>query len=66
MSATHGSLIIGFDFSKGPDKSILIVGTKHEETSVDILNAFMGKEAIDLYEKLVTVKKPVEETEHDS
>ena len=48
------SLIIGVDFSKRD--GVLIVG-RQKNGEVTIINAFQGKEAFDIYEKLITVKK---------
>ena len=36
---------------------VLIVGRKRSNESVKIINAFEGKEAIDIYENLTTVNK---------
>lgn len=47
------SLLIGVDFSD-EDTGVLIVGEKQEGVEVKIINAFQGKEAHELYEKLVT------------
>lgn len=49
------SLIIGVDFSERDD-GVLIVG-RQKNGEVTIINAFQGKEAFDIYEKLITVKK---------
>lgn len=49
------SLIIGVDFSKRDD-GVLIVG-RQKNGEVTIINAFQGKEAFDIYEKLITIKK---------
>ena len=50
------SLLVGVDFTNGEDSSILIVGRKRPNQSVDIINAFQGKEAEELYKKLVGKK----------
>lgn len=52
------SIIVGFDSTNG-DNSVLIVGRKNiNKNRIDIINAFEGKEAEDLYLKLTTpVKK---------
>lgn len=50
------SLIIGVDFSERDDEGILIVG-RQKNGEVTIINAFQGKEAFDIYEKLISVKK---------
>lgn len=57
MNDTHGSLIVSWDFSHNEDKHILLVGGKTPKKDVEIINAFQGKEAHDIYEKLTTVKK---------
>lgn len=36
------------------DKPILIVGQKRPNQSVDIINAFQGDKATELYQKLIT------------
>lgn len=53
---TTDSLLIGFDFSKGKDVGVLVVGRKRLNQSVEIINAFQGKEAEDIYEMLTTQK----------
>lgn len=51
----HGSLIIGYDFSN-KDDGVLIVGIKHPNQEVDIINAFQGKEAANIFTQLITKK----------
>ena len=48
-----GSCIVSWDFSNGKDKSILLVGVKTEGDMVKLVNAFQGREAEDLYKKLM-------------
>ena len=50
------SLLIGVDFTNGEDVGVLIVGRKRPNQSVDIINAFQGKEAEELYNKLIGKK----------
>lgn len=50
------SLIVGVDFTNGEDVGVLIVGRKLPNQSVDIINAFQGKEAEELYNKLIGKK----------
>lgn len=50
------SLLIGVDFTRGEDTGILIVG-RQTAGVVNIVNAFQGQEAADIYRKLITVKK---------
>lgn len=49
-------LLVSVDFTQGEDTGILIVG-RQKNGKVDIVNAFQGQEAIDVYKKLITVKK---------
>ena len=51
------SLLIGFDRETPASDPVLIVGRKRMNESVDIINAFEGKEALDIYEKLTIVNK---------
>lgn len=53
----NDSLIVGFDFTNGIDEGILIVGHKDPRKDVEIINAFQGEEAYDLYLKLITKKE---------
>lgn len=57
MSKKTGSLIIGYNFSKDENNGILIVGTRTKGQNTDIVNVFQGKEAKDIFERLITVKK---------
>lgn len=54
------TLLIGVDFTHGPDADVLIVGRKKDDEAVDIVNAFQGQEARDLYAKLITQKKKLQ------
>ena len=47
-------LLVGVDFAKGEDKGVLIVGRNKEKIGVEIINAFRGEEALDIYRKLIT------------
>ncbi len=48
-------LLVSVDFTQGDDTGVLIVG-RQTEGKVNIVNAFQGQEAIDIYKKLITVK----------
>lgn len=48
--------LVSVDFSHGTDAGIMLVG-KQTKGDVDIINAFQGEEAWDIYQKLVTIKK---------
>ena len=55
------SLLVGVDFTNGEDVGVLIVGRKRPNQSVDIINAFQGKEAEELYNKLIGKKGVLKE-----
>jgi hypothetical protein len=59
MTNTNGAYIVSWDFSHGEDVDVLIVG-EQKNGVMNIINAFQGKEARDIYEKLSTVKKAEE------
>lgn len=50
------SLLVGVDFTNGEDVGVLLVG-RQENGVIKISNAFQGQEAIDIYKKLINVKK---------
>ena len=49
----HGSLLVGYSFSDNGDIPVLIVGKKNPRQSVEVINAFEGDEAVELFKKLV-------------
>lgn len=49
-------LLVSVEFTQGEDAGVLIVG-RQKNSKVDIVNAFHGQEAIDIYKKLITVNK---------
>ena len=59
MQNTAKSIIVGYDCTNGRDKSVLIVGEKKKGLAVDIINAFQGLEAEELWLKLTTKKEDV-------
>lgn len=50
-------VLVAFNPSNGIDNCVLIVGRKNSKGGTDIINAFQGPEAKELYEKLVTKKE---------
>ena len=50
------TVLVGFDHSHG-DPAVLIVGRKAPRDNVQIINQFQGKEAEELYQKLVGEEK---------
>ena len=55
MTNTTGSYIVAWDFSHN-DKGVLIVG-EQKKGAMNIINAFEGEEAYDIYKRLSTVKE---------
>lgn len=48
-------ILVSVDFRPGKeDVGVLIVGRKRPNESVEIINAFQGAEAMELYKKLTT------------
>jgi hypothetical protein len=57
MKPLTDTLLVSIDSSTDGDETVLLVGRKRLNESVEIVNAFQGKDAMDLYKQLVTVKK---------
>lgn len=53
---SNGSIIVSWDFSNGKDNSILLVG-QQKNGVVNVINAFQGEEAEELYKRLVVPRK---------
>ncbi len=51
------ALLVSVDISRGKDHAILLVGRKHKNQIVDIVNAFQGEEALRIYEDLLRREK---------
>lgn len=61
MRVTDSILVsVDFDMQGGADTAVLIVGKKKKGESIDILNAFQGDEAMELWNKLTGSGKEVE------
>lgn len=56
MDKEYGSVIVSWDFSNGDDANILIVGRQSIKGQIDIISAFQGEEAIDIYNMLCMKK----------
>lgn len=57
---TSNTLLVGFDFHRGVDAGFIIVAQKLANEHINIINTISGKEAFDIYEKLISVKKGVD------
>ena len=55
MDKLEDTLLVGISFSE-KDTGVLIVGRKRKDHAIDIVNAFQGEEALELYKKLTTKK----------
>ena len=47
------SILVSVDFSNKNDTGVMVVGRKRMNQSVEIINAFQGDEARELYERLI-------------
>ena len=56
MTNLSDTLLVSISFSD-KDTGVFIVGRKRKNQSIEIVNAFQGDEALDLYKKLVTQKE---------
>ena len=56
MTNLSDTLLVSISFS-AQDTGVLIVGRKRKNQSIEIVNAFQGDEALELYKKLVTQKE---------
>ena len=52
----NDTLLVSTDFSNS-DTGVLVVGRKKPNQAVEIVNAFQGEEALNLYKMLTTVKE---------
>lgn len=50
------TILVSVDLADNDDTGVLIVGRKRMNQSVEIINAFQGEEAKELYKKLITKK----------
>lgn len=56
MTNLSDTLLVSISFSD-KDTGVLVVGRKRKNQSIDIINAFKGEEALELYKKLITQKE---------
>lgn len=64
MKGKSDTILVSFDYIHG-DIPVLIVGRRGNEKEIDVINAFEGEEAKDLYQKL-TKKKFEKEKIHEN
>ena len=56
MTNLSDTLLVSISFSD-QDTVVLVVGRIRKNQSIEIINAFQGDEALELYKKLVTQKE---------
>ena len=61
MTNLSDTLLVSISFSD-KDTGVLVVGRKRNNQSIEIVNAFQGDEALELYKKLVTKKEKSNES----
>lgn len=54
---TTDTVLVSFDFTHGVDKSVLVVGRQLPRHSDEVINAFQGEEAYELWKKLTTKRE---------
>lgn len=54
---TTGSVVVAYDHKSDTDTAVLIVGQKTPNVDIQIINAFEGEEAKELWNKLTTRKE---------
>ena len=47
------SILVSYVENKDPEKSVLVIGKKRINQSAEIINAFQGSEATELWKKLI-------------
>lgn len=56
-NVTNDAIIVSVDFTHGVESGVLVVGRKRPNETAEIINAIQGQEAMDLYNRLVTLVK---------
>ena len=57
MDKISDTIIVSIEYNNSDGTGVLIVGRKKEKSPIEIINAFSGNEALDIYKKIVTVKE---------
>ena len=56
MDKTNGCFLVSWDFSNERKDDVIVVGER-VNNKINIVNAFRGQQARDIYKKLSTIKK---------
>lgn len=51
------AVIVAYDYKQASDTATLIIGQKNKIKDIEIINAFQGEEATELWKKLTQKKK---------
>lgn len=54
MARELDTILVSFNTCDSNGNELLLVGRKEPGKPVDVINAFQGKEAVELYNKLIT------------
>lgn len=57
MAKISEAIVVSIDYDESENNGVLLVGRRRRGGGIDIINAFSGNEALELYKKLVTVKE---------
>lgn len=57
MAKISEVVMVSIDYNESDGTGVLIVGRKKGKGPIEIINAFSGNEALDIYKLLVTVKE---------
>lgn len=57
MAKISEAIVVSIDYDESENKGILLVGRKRGKGPIEIINAFQGQEALDIYKKLTTAKE---------
>lgn len=54
MKSITDTILVSIVLSRNNENAVLVVGRKKPREAVDVINAFEGEEALELYKKLTT------------
>ncbi len=57
MAKISEAIVVSIDYDESQNNGILLVGRKKGKGPIEIINAFQGQEALDIYKRLVTAKE---------
>lgn len=57
MSKISEAVVVSIDYDESENNGILLVGRKKGKGPIEIINAFQGPEALDIYKKLTIAKE---------